>query len=457
MRGLRFVVLICSLLFPLSLTAAGEVLRGGAAAVELHATDDMIIGGSIFPGHVRGQEGKLRACALVLEGPPNGTRIAIVALDVLMMSRTYLDPAVREASERTGIPFENILVNCTHTHHAPSTCRVHAYEEVKPFCQQVQKAIVKAIVQATAELDKNGPVTIAFGLGKEERVGRNSRLLLSDGTIYWIGPRRDAVRPTGPVDPDVPVLVLRRRDGSLVATLFGHSVHTIGTLKGAVRSPGFYGLAAQELEAKHGGVWIFLEGASGSTHRLDVSAAAAKQMVEKAVLEAFQNARPISNPVLAAIKRPFVVRVRHFDEEKEEHAVTSYCRKRVGGERAERIAAVFRRMRQELRPLQGQERTTWLQTVAVGDVAFVGVPAEFFTVLGVQIKKRSPFQHTVIAELANDWIGYVPDREAYELGGYQVWTGLHSWVARGTGEAIVDECVKMLHDLKQKQRLNKQR
>ena len=57
-------------------------------------------------------------------------------------------------------------------------------------------------------------------------------------------------------------------------------------------------------------------------------------------------------------------------------------------------------------------------------MAVVGVPAEFFTGLGVDLKRRSPIKHTYIAELSNDWIGYLPDREAHELGGYQVWTGI---------------------------------
>ena len=38
--------------------------------------------------------------------------------------------------------------------------------------------------------------------------------------------------------------------------------------------------------------------------------------------------------------------------------------------------------------------------------AVVGVPAEYFTALGVDIKNRSPFEHTYVAELANDWDGY---------------------------------------------------
>ena len=80
------------------------------------------------------------------------------------------------------------------------------------------------------------------------------------------------VRPTGPFDPELPVLAFRRQDGGLEAVLFNHSTHTIGTHKPGVRSPSFYGLAAQALEKEKGGTFLFFEGASGSTHNLDVLA-----------------------------------------------------------------------------------------------------------------------------------------------------------------------------------------
>ncbi len=104
-------------------------------------------------------------------------------------------------------------------------------------------------------------------------------------------------------------------------------------------------------------------------------------------------------------------------------------------------------MRRQLAAEQGKERTTTIQAVVLGDVAIVGVPAEYFTVLGIDIKKRSPFKHTVIAQLANDWIGYLPDREAHRLGGYQTWTGLHSYADVGTGERMADEAVALLKEL----------
>ena len=113
----------------------------------------------------------------------------------------------------------------------------------------------------------------------------------------------------------------------------------------------------------------------------------------------------------------------------------------------DRVIDVFRNMRKHLAPRRGRQQETWLQVMRMGDVAIVGVPAELFTQLGLDIKNRSPFRYTYVAELANDWIGYIPNLEGHKLGGYQVWTGYHSYAEPGTGERIVDEAVKMLHEL----------
>jgi neutral ceramidase len=101
-------------------------------------------------------------------------------------------------------------------------------------------------------------------------------------------------------------------------------------------------------------------------------------------------------------------------------------------------------MRKVLAPRQGQERKTWVQAIVLGDIAFVGVPGELFTVLGQEIKRRSPYRYTFVFELANDYVGYVPDAHGFDRGGYQVWTGLHSYLEKGSGEAIVDEATVLL-------------
>jgi hypothetical protein len=272
-------------------------------------------------------------------------------------------------------------------------------------------------------------------------------MLLPDGSIYWVGPRDQFVRPTGPFDPELPVLAFRGPENQLRAVIFNHSTHTIGTRQPGRRSPSFYGLAAQDLEAELGGLFCFLEGASGSTHNLKLNGEEMIERIKAAVRGAFGQAQPRPVSHLAAIKRPFKFRVRRFDETAEDAQVTAYCRKYVGPY-GQTVIDVFRQMRQQLAAEQGQERETWLQVLRIGDVALAGVPAEYFTQLGLDIKNRSPFRYTYVAELANDWVGYLPDRTAHKLGGYQVWTGYHSYAEPGTGERLQDAIVEMLRELK---------
>lgn len=422
------------------------VLRVGAAATELEADDEMVIGGSILPYKVKGQEAKLRAVAAVIEKPGAG-KVCVVACDVLMLNRDLLDPVVEEVAKALDIPESHVLINCTHTHHAPSTVTIHGYERDEVFCRRVQKAIARAAKDANAKI-KDGDATFHFRLGEESSVGQNSRLLLKDNSIYWVGPREDAVRPTGPFDPELPVLAFLNADKKPLAVLFNHSTHTIGVRKGG-RSPSFYGLAAQELEDDLGGTFLFLEGASGSTHNLSTPAAENTIRVKEAVKDALAKATPHAVSRITTVKEPFKFRVRKFDEEKEDAAVSAYCQKRAA-KQADAYIEVFRAQRKVLAPRQGEERTTWLQVVMIGDVALVGVPAEFFTVLGQEIKRRSPFRYTYVAELANDYIGYLPDKKAFELGGYQTWTGLHSFADPDTGERMVAEAVRMLEEIAKK-------
>jgi hypothetical protein len=202
----------------------------------------------------------LRAVAVVLSRGPK-EKLVIVTCDILMITRQELDPAMEEIEKTTGIPSSHVLVNCTHTHHAPSAVRVHGYDSNPGFRKQVREGIVKAVQEGNRNLGEE-PSQFLFHLGREETVGQNSRQLMPDGQIYWIGPRDKFVRATGPFDPELPVLAFVSPQKKLQAMIFNHSTHPIGTRKPGLRSPSFYGLAAQEIEKELGGVVSFLEGAS---------------------------------------------------------------------------------------------------------------------------------------------------------------------------------------------------
>lgn len=440
-RPIAALVLFLSLI---ARSSVAEELRVGASAARLSADDSLVIGGGIGPGKAHGQEGELRASAVVVESARK-ERVALVACDVLMIERDVLDRAARRIESETSIPFDHILINATHTHHAPTTVTVHGYHREEAFTRQLEDRIVEAAVAAFRRL---GPATLRFRLGEESSVGRNSRLLLGDGTIYWVGSHADAVRPTGPFDPELPVLAFARPDGSNEAILFNHSTHSIGTRKPGVRSPSFYGLAAQEIEKESGGTVIFFEGASGSTHNLELKADEAVIRIKQAVTSALENARVRPVDRIAVAREEIALHVRRFDEAKAEAEAAAYCRKRIPDPKAaESVIATFRDMRKALAPRQGEVRKTWVQAIDLGGIAIVGVPGEFFTVLGQEIKRRSPYRYTYVFELANDYVGYIPDKAGFDRGGYQVWMGLHSFLERGSGEIIVDEAVRLLEQL----------
>ena len=82
---------------------------------------------------------------------------------------------------------------------------------------------------------------------------------------------------------------------------------------------------------------------------------------------------------------------------------------------------------------------------AIGaDTAIVLLPGEVFVELGIAIKRRSPFANTIVIELANENCAYVPTKEAFTQGAYEV---ANSRIAAGGGERLVEEAVALLKEL----------
>ena len=87
-----------------------------------------------------------------------------------------------------------------------------------------------------------------------------------------------------------------------------------------------------------------------------------------------------------------------------------------------------------------------IQVFVLGEeCAIVGLPGEIFTELGMYIKSRSPFPYTMVVELANDYINYVPDHKAFIEGNYEP---VSARCAPGSGEILVEKALSILNELK---------
>lgn len=100
----------------------------------------------------------------------------------------------------------------------------------------------------------------------------------------------------------------------------------------------------------------------------------------------------------------------------------------------------------EVAELGGRPLGVDVQGIALGDkVAWVGLPGEIFVDLGLAVKKASPFRYTSVSGMsASGTISYVPTRQAFQEGSYEV---VSTRIARGGGEKLAEAAVRILKAL----------
>jgi hypothetical protein len=91
---------------------------------------------------------------------------------------------------------------------------------------------------------------------------------------------------------------------------------------------------------------------------------------------------------------------------------------------------------------EGKPLEAEVQVISLGrEIAWVALPGEIFVELGLAIKHDSPFPRTLIAELANGSVGYVPTKRAYAQGNYEV---VSARCAEGSGELLAAAAARLL-------------
>jgi hypothetical protein len=97
-----------------------------------------------------------------------------------------------------------------------------------------------------------------------------------------------------------------------------------------------------------------------------------------------------------------------------------------------------------------EQMETEVQALRVGGCAVVALPGEIYCGLGLAIKAQTPegVAPTLVASLANDYVGYVATRGAIEEeGGYETWAARSALPAAGTGEAMVEVAVGLVEQV----------
>lgn len=448
--------LLIFLLFATEMASAA-VLHAGAAQVDITPPKGAPMAGYYTPRVAEGTHDALYVKAIVFE--KDGVKAALVACDLVSLPRPISELARQIIQQRTGILPDHVMISATHDHTGPVILTVPSRYNLRGEMLRITEGytdalpgrIAQAVVLANAHLQ---PAQIRSAIGKEDSLAFNRRYFMNNGTVGWNPPKLDpnVWGPAGPTDPSIPVVYVETPDGRGIASYVNFAMHqdTTGGLK---YSEDFSYALGRILQMAKGDslVSMFTIGCAGDINHRDLSRPGAQSGYE----EAARIGAVLAGDVLKVIQRAPIVPVSqirvssqvlkldppHFTPD--QVAWARHTQATVGTATPAPFLDLVRAAKIiEIDHRHGKPFDAEVQVIALGNrIAFVSFPGEMFTQFGLNVKQDSPYPITITAELANGALGYIPNRQAYPQGAYEV---ISSRLKPGAGELLMNSALSQL-------------
>lgn len=447
-------LLLCFSLIALQLHAGD--FRVGAARVDITPKDGTPLGGYY---HFRGSAGvldPLYAKTMVME--KDGTHAVIVVLDLSGTVRPIVAAARRLIQEQCGIEGDHVLISGTHTHSGPQQPRGSMMDDLTKVNSPPGVAYMSALpglIADSVELAKAklAPVNASVAIGRAEGISFNRRILREgQQEAIWQPKALTAKdRPAGPVDPEVGVLVFEAADKP-VASLLNFAMHPTSVGGGVKISADYPGVFTKLVSERHGPemISVFANGCCGNINHANYITGKRRSTLElgtalaDAADAAWPNLKETDTFAPRIRSEQVTLQRRTFTEAQITQAkdmVLNMATTKFGTVPMAETVCILETLDKKDKPLLAE-----VQVIAISDdVAVVALPGEIFVELGLALKKASPFKHTFIAELSNGSIGYVPNKEAYPQGNYEI---VSARGEAGSGEKLVEVALRLLNDVK---------
>ncbi len=435
-------------------TIDSEIFTAGAAEVDITPPLGTRIGVDLFTHYARVIHDHLYAKSLVLR---KGDRtIAFVLVDVCIMPSDLMHAIKMSISQRTSIPYAQIVLSCTHTHGAADVAGLLGGAVDIAYRTKLPEWITVSVEDA---LERLQPAKICHGAVDvpDHVVCRRYRMkagyqpfnpvtggidqvqMNPEGAIEMID------RPDGSVDSGLGFLAVKSGTDQWMAVLANYGLHYVGDWDVDTITADYYGAFArkiqEKLDAPSGFVGMMTHGTAGNVNIWDFlhpdrypkedhakTAHIADELANK-VVEALASARFNAEPALAlvhdtlklAIRKPPVDALNKATEQLKLHHFKGLRHDRHG------LTMIYAR-EQLLLDEYPEMHTAAMQAIRIGDLTIGTLGGEIFAETGLWLKARQPKSCYFTICLANTYDGYVPPAHEHRKGGYETWRARSSFL-----------------------------
>ena len=477
MNRIMFLALAATLL-PIVSTAAETsdkkpLLAGAATANITPWLGDGLVGNFGTPPPAKSIHDELHARCFVLDD--GDTRIALVVIDSLYVSREVLDDAKRQITEATGLPADRMLMSSTHTHTSVAARWPNPLKPEKEFTEY-QRFLAHRIADGVQNAIYNlQPARVAWGTVDLPGQVFCRRWLMNAGSAVYSpfgeleqakmnpGNRPDLLEPTSPIDPQIAFLAIETLEGQPLGLLANYSLHYVGGTRPNEVSADYFAMFADRVQELLDAdrlappfVAAMSNGTSGNINNNDYSKPRERRkpyeqmrlvadQCAEAVVGAYGKLEWHDHVPLDMRQQELELGVRKPTPAQLAHAKKVLADPEKRDEFPHERSYAGRAIQQLESP---DTVSVILQAVRIGDLGISAIPFEVFTETGLQLKASNPFKPSFTMELANGGYGYLPTPEQHRLGGYETWLGTNKVEVQASVK-IADTLLEMFEELAQ--------
>lgn len=416
--------------------------------------------GSAMAGNVR-LDNKSRGvhddlyCNILILNQGN-KKICLLGFDVIFLEYTTCTAVKGRIEKSTDIPAANIVMWATHTHSGPDTgMRMYQGDQDSAITAYVEDMSAKVVAAVSKANETFEPVILKAGKTSVPDLSFNRRLVRKDGTVVMNFEEfeiSDIKGTTGPIDEELITLSVWDRNNKLFALLVNFTLHpAILVSYQWLISRDFINYLDEYILENYGAqtVTLFANGAEGNINHLNYQDPDQLRSFEEAqrvgkklgayVHDSIRNSSIVDGEI-NFVSENINLPLRKISEEERQWADMVLERdKDLVEDMLDGIPdKTYAKMVKGMLERTDTECETVLQGMAVQDFAFVTFPGEVYVEFGLKVKELSPLKTTMVIGLANSNAGYIPSKEAFSQGGYEVRTAWTSQLVYDAGEVLVD-------------------